>query len=158
MLQQGARVTQVPVLEANRGGGLVGLEHVEADNGRRPTKGPVLLIAGSSVAASIFRPVGVTDTMKCFRCHCTLTSRHGRDRLDLDELMPNVSCERCHGPGRSHIEAARRGAPAEELIMPLGPERVKFRLGTALTSVLVSVMPISLSASPLIAFTAIGTF
>lgn len=57
------RVTQVPVLEANRGGGLVGLEHVEAANGRRPTKGPVLLIAGSSVAASIFRPVGVTDTI-----------------------------------------------------------------------------------------------
>ncbi|HWE38533.1 MAG TPA: multiheme c-type cytochrome [Isosphaeraceae bacterium] len=88
------------------------------------------LTPGHTVAESpgpevtpVGRVVGVTDTLKCFRCHCTLTSRRDRDRLDLDDLMPNVSCERCHGPGRRHIEAARRDAPDEELVMPLGPGR-----------------------------------
>jgi hypothetical protein len=88
------------------------------------------LTPGHTVAESpgpevtpVGRLVGVVDTLKCFRCHCTLTSRRDLDRVDLDDLMPNVSCERCHGPGRRHIEAARRGAPDEELIMPLGPGR-----------------------------------
>ena len=30
-------------------------------------------------------------------------------RLETATLFPNVSCERCHGPGRDHVEAARRG-------------------------------------------------
>ena len=38
-------------------------------------------------------------------------------------MIPNVSCERCHGPGRAHVEAARRGAPESELSLPLGPDR-----------------------------------
>ena len=38
-----------------------------------------------------------------------------------DEDRPNVSCWRCHGPGRSHVR--RRPAPhkqAEDLVVPLG--------------------------------------
>ena len=38
-------------------------------------------------------------------------------------MIPNVSCERCHGPGRAHVEAARRGAPDAELELPFGPDR-----------------------------------
>lgn len=50
------------------------------------------------------------DTLKCFGCHATVTSDRGPDVLDEATLIPNVSCERCHGAGRSHVEAARRGA------------------------------------------------
>jgi hypothetical protein len=38
-------------------------------------------------------------------------------------MIPNVSCERCHGPGRAHVAAARRGAPEAELSLPFGPDR-----------------------------------
>ena len=35
-------------------------------------------------------------------------------------MIPNVTCERCHGPSRSHVEAARRGAA--DLHIPAGLE------------------------------------
>ena len=40
--------------------------------------------------------------------------------LDVATMIPNISCERCHGPGRTHVEGARSGAPTEESTMPLG--------------------------------------
>ena len=43
--------------------------------------------------------------------------------IDDQTLIPNVSCERCHGPGRANVEAARRDAPADELQLPFGPGR-----------------------------------
>ena len=49
------------------------------------------------------------DTLKCFGCHATITSDRGPDELDESTLIPDVSCERCHGAGQSHVEAARRG-------------------------------------------------
>ncbi len=38
-------------------------------------------------------------------------------------MIPNVTCERCHGPGKAHVAAARRRAPDNDLAMPFGPER-----------------------------------
>ena len=35
-------------------------------------------------------------------------------------MIPNVGCERCHGPGQAHIEAARSGAEDRQLSMPFG--------------------------------------
>src|SRR4051812_44269571 len=46
-----------------------------------------------------------SDTLKCFGCHATVTSDRGPDALDEATMIANVSCERCHGPGRSHVEA-----------------------------------------------------
>jgi len=59
----------------------------------------------------------------CFGCHATEVSAHGNQRIDEATMIPNVSCERCHGPGRAHVTAARRGAPESELSLPLGPDR-----------------------------------
>jgi hypothetical protein len=50
-----------------------------------------------------------------------LTSTLASNRLELATLMPNVSCERCHGPGRAHVEAARRGE--DTLTMRMGHDR-----------------------------------
>lgn len=63
------------------------------------------------------------DTLKCFGCHTTTTSDRGPEELDVGAMIPNVSCERCHGPGRAHVEAARHGAESEQLALPLGPGR-----------------------------------
>jgi predicted CXXCH cytochrome family protein len=46
----------------------------------------------------------------CFSCHATSISNRGPGQLDTATMIANVTCERCHGPGREHIEAVRRGA------------------------------------------------
>ncbi len=60
-------------------------------------------------------------THRCVECHTTLTSTRGGERLDPGSLIPQVSCERCHGPGREHAERAARHASARDLSMPFGP-------------------------------------
>lgn len=62
------------------------------------------------------------NTRKCFACHSTATSDRGPFRLDTATMIPDVSCERCHGPGRAHVEAAGR-VPAAALAMAMGPGR-----------------------------------
>ncbi len=59
-------------------------------------------------------------TLKCFSCHVTVTSDRGPTVLDEATMIPNVGCERCHGPARGHVEAARRGATGPELALPFG--------------------------------------
>lgn len=42
------------------------------------------------------------DAVNCIGCHTTTGRIRGRE---LDDLRANVSCESCHGPGRSHAAA-----------------------------------------------------
>jgi hypothetical protein len=74
--------------------------------------------AGNSPIGRVHEP---GDAAKCFACHTTVNSNRGQEVLDERTMIPNVSCERCHGPGRSHVEAARTGAGLEALRMPEGP-------------------------------------
>jgi hypothetical protein len=61
---------------------------------------------------------------ECFRCHATqLAAGDDEQRFDENPMIPNVSCERCHGPGKAHVAGARRFAPESELSLPFGPER-----------------------------------
>lgn len=57
------------------------------------------------------RPLPSSKLLRCFRCHTTMTSAQGRELLDVATMVPNVSCERCHGPARDHVDSARRGRP-----------------------------------------------
>jgi hypothetical protein len=59
----------------------------------------------------------------CFECHTTLLSDRSAEMLDVATLIPNVSCERCHGPARDHVEAARAGK--SDLKMPFGTSRAE---------------------------------
>jgi Cytochrome c554 and c-prime len=78
-------------------------------------------------------PAGLTDhggelpprvARECFRCHATqLAAGDDDQRFDEETMIPNVSCERCHGPGKAHVAAAQRHAPESELALPFGPER-----------------------------------
>ena len=74
--------------------------------------------AGNSPLGRVHEP---GDAIKCFACHTTVNSNRGKEVLDERTMIPNVSCERCHGPGRSHVEAAQRGAGLEALRMLEGP-------------------------------------
>ncbi len=71
------------------------------------------------------RVMSSANTLDCFRCHATRISGRGPERLDESSMIGNVSCEKCHGPGGAHVEAARRGAAGEVLAMPFGPGRFK---------------------------------
>ncbi len=48
----------------------------------------------------------------CFNCHAT-DVRHNETGPDLGSFSPGIRCERCHGPGSSHVEAALHGAPRQ---------------------------------------------
>lgn len=69
------------------------------------------------------RRYAAENTLKCFECHTTFMSDEGPKKLDEVAMIPNVDCERCHGPGRSHVEAAKRGAEGIALRMPFGAGR-----------------------------------
>ncbi len=63
------------------------------------------------------------QTLKCFECHTTAISDRGPLLLDETTMIPNIGCERCHGPGKEHVEAAHRRAGDEALKMPFGRGR-----------------------------------
>lgn len=65
------------------------------------------------------RVVTGSDALKCFRCHTTRTSAQVPEELDTATMIPNVSCERCHGPGRDHVASVRAGKAAPT--MAFGP-------------------------------------
>jgi hypothetical protein len=67
------------------------------------------------------RSLSPETLQQCLGCHSTLTSTRARNRYEPETLVPNVTCERCHGPGRDHVEAARRGET--ELTMRVGSDR-----------------------------------
>jgi hypothetical protein len=90
----------------------------------RPGLTPGQSLAGHAEGNTPYgRHHSAENTRKCFACHATTTSDRGPFRLDTETMIPDVSCERCHGPGRDHAEAARRGAGRASLAMPLGPGR-----------------------------------
>ncbi len=55
----------------------------------------------------------------CMFCHNAYPDvEAGRDSFDADrivypELPEGIDCQRCHGPGRRHLEAVAQGAPSE---------------------------------------------
>jgi hypothetical protein len=69
------------------------------------------------------RGIGVDQLRNCFGCHSTVTSTAAPGLLDTAALLPNVSCERCHGPAGDHVEKARRGET--DLTMPMGQDPVE---------------------------------
>lgn len=65
------------------------------------------------------RVVPPREAARCFGCHSTASTVGGR--LALDTMIPGVTCEACHGPGRAHVEAMRVPAaqrPAGTILNP----------------------------------------
>ena len=82
-------------------------------------------VAGSPIPGitPLGRDLSSEEALDCFGCHSTSLSREDPKQLEPATLIPNVTCERCHGPGRDHVAAARRGATDRELIMPFAEGR-----------------------------------
>ena len=50
------------------------------------------------------RPVTGSEVVRCFACHATASTIN--DKFDGSRIMPGITCEACHGPGRDHVAAA----------------------------------------------------
>ncbi|PYS77769.1 MAG: hypothetical protein DMF66_08740 [Acidobacteria bacterium] len=61
--------------------------------------------APPSLEEALGRRIAEDEARSCFQCHAT-AAVSGRN-LQLEHLMPGVSCESCHGPGRDHVAAMR---------------------------------------------------
>jgi Cytochrome c554 and c-prime len=49
------------------------------------------------------RAISADEARNCFACHSTAST--AGTQLQLERLIPGVSCEACHGPGAEHITA-----------------------------------------------------
>jgi hypothetical protein len=67
------------------------------------------LMGEASLEEAMARPVPAQEARRCFGCHTTASSTAGR--ANLAGLIPGVTCEACHGPGRRHVTAMERAGP-----------------------------------------------
>ena len=87
-----------------------------------PTRG---LATPASVEEAMGRTVPETEARRCFSCHTTAAT--AARRFDPGALMPGVTCEACHGPGRQHASAMARsgtGAPAAPGATIMNPQHL----------------------------------
>jgi hypothetical protein len=63
--------------------------------------------APDSLAAGLGRPMTMEAAQGCFACHSTAAV--SAEKLQVDHLMPGITCEGCHGPGEKHIAAIKAG-------------------------------------------------
>src|SRR5207237_7867345 len=74
--------------------------------------------APASLNDALGRAVKLEEIKACFGCHSTGAVIGGR--LQVDELVPGISCEGCHGPGAEHVGAMRAGKLQETHILNPG--------------------------------------
>jgi hypothetical protein len=67
------------------------------------------LNSAMDVEEAMDRQVGKAEVYRCFSCHTTASGIEAS--FDEQKVIPGVSCEACHGPGRDHIDAME-GSPA----------------------------------------------
>ena len=66
------------------------------------------LTAPRNLDEAMSRPVDESETRRCFGCHTT-ASASPAGGVDFAGLIPGVTCEACHGPGRAHVTAIGAG-------------------------------------------------
>jgi hypothetical protein len=70
---------------------------------------------GSRVRSTLGQTLPRRGQIECFRCHTTALVEED-EKIFLDRSLFGVTCEACHGPGRAHVEAVKRGE--KDLRMP----------------------------------------
>ena len=61
----------------------------------------------ASLDEALGRAMQSADTKDCFSCHTTAALSEGK--LQLEKMIPGVTCEACHGPGTEHVALAKAG-------------------------------------------------
>jgi hypothetical protein len=69
------------------------------------------LNAPENVEEAMDRQIGRAEVYTCFGCHTTASGMGSN--FEEAKLIPGISCEACHGPGRAHIDAME-GLPADK--------------------------------------------
>jgi hypothetical protein len=69
-----------------------------------------------SLEDGLGRPMTMEAAQGCFACHSTAAVSNAQ--LQLDHLMPGVTCEGCHGPGGNHIAAIKAGSRNLQIFNP----------------------------------------
>ena len=72
--------------------------------------------APASLEDGLGRPMTIEAAQGCFACHSTAAVSNAQ--LQLDHLMPGISCEGCHGPGEKHIAAIKAGGRDTQIFNP----------------------------------------
>jgi hypothetical protein len=67
--------------------------------------------APRTLEEALGRPMQSADTKDCFGCHAQAAVSQAK--LQLDKLVPGVTCESCHGPGAEHVALAKAGKTNE---------------------------------------------
>ncbi len=65
------------------------------------------LAASEANPTPIGAPMETAETLTCLGCHSTTLRLDLKSRIDLDQSRLGIGCERCHGPGRDHIQAVK---------------------------------------------------
>ena len=63
----------------------------------------------TSLSDAVGRLMSKDETLQCFSCHSTGAVKGGK--LELQNLVPGIGCEACHGPGGEHIALGKKGEP-----------------------------------------------
>jgi hypothetical protein len=69
-----------------------------------------------SLEEGLGRPMTMEAAQGCFACHSTAAVSN--TQLQLDHLMPGITCEGCHGPGEKHIAAIKAGSRNLQIFNP----------------------------------------
>ena len=77
--------------------------------------------AAKSFEEAFGRAMDSLDTKDCFSCHATAAV--GEGKLQLDKLMPGVTCEGCHGAGEKHV-ALMKTKPKDGATERLGDKAI----------------------------------
>ena len=72
-----------------------------------------------SLQSAVGRSVMPGEIRKCFSCHAAAVTAKG----DLNDVIPGVTCEACHGPGADHAAAMKAGIEGGEALI-MNPERL----------------------------------
>jgi hypothetical protein len=83
------------------------VSYYRAINGLDLTIGATNLKPGNILDAA-GRPVSRDSDSRCFGCHATNAVKQGK--IDLENLIPGVQCERCHGSAENHLAAVKTGS------------------------------------------------
>jgi hypothetical protein len=126
-LGSGAHATTFVSLSPDPAGGpLSGLEHRltyyrhEGSMGVTPGQAAAQDQPGRSPDGFALSPARLLDCLSCHGTHAAPAS----GSLRPETFLPNVHCERCHGPAREHVRRAEAGIRSERLLaLPFGPGR-----------------------------------